>query len=127
MKTPALLIVVDLQKLFAYLILPDGLPEIVERSDFLHDSPTSVPPLGADGRNGCRVIGDRISEILDRYQPDTWGLACPPEMGEEITQCLTEGQRESLATLRVTEVEHVELSNVCQLFANISHSKLRQS
>lgn len=117
MKLPTLLIVADYRYLFAYMVMPDDLPEVVEKIDYRHDGQTSVPLVGwEEGRDGYRAIAESISGILDRYQPGTWALACPPMLARNIIRWLPLTQQNSLGILRETNVENVEISNVCQIF-----------
>lgn len=112
-----ILVVADYQVLHAYMILPDGLPEIVEHIDYENDGQTSAPLVGwEDGRNGYRTIAEKITEILSRYQPAAWGLACPPMLSRQITAWLPDGFRSTLALIAETEVETVDISNVCKIF-----------
>lgn len=121
MNIPQILIVADYKFLHAYMILPDGLPEIVEKIDYVNDGPTSAPLVGwGDGRNGYRAIADKISEILDCYQTDSWGLACPPTLTKHITQWLSTGQMSTLAAIRQMGVETVDVSTVCKIFDSTS-------
>jgi len=117
MKLPTLLIVADYRYLFAYMILADGLPEVVEKIDYINDGQTSVPLVGwEDGRDGYRAIAETITTILERYQPATWALACPPMLAKNIVRWLPMDKQASLGILRQANVENVEISNVCQIF-----------
>jgi len=117
MKLPTILIVADYRYLFAYMILADGLPEVVEKIDYINDGQTSVPLVGWDeGRDGYRSIAESIKTILERYQPATWALACPPMLAKNIVRWLPLEQQATLGILRQTNVENVEISNVCQIF-----------
>ncbi|GAA5126474.1 hypothetical protein JIN84_15540 [Luteolibacter yonseiensis] len=117
MKLPTILIVADYRYLFAYMILADGLPEVVEKIDYINDGQTSVPLVGwDDGRDGYQAIAENITFILERYQPATWALACPPMLAKNIVRWLPMEQQASLGILRQTNVENVEISNVCQIF-----------
>lgn len=121
MNLPEILIIADYKTLHAYMILPDGLPEIVEKIDYVNDGPTSVPLVGwEDDRDGYRAIANKISEILARYQTGCWGLACPPVLAKRITQWLTTEQKSTLAVVRQMEVETVDISNVSQIFDSTS-------
>jgi hypothetical protein len=117
MKLPDLLIVADYDSLSAYVILPDGLPEIADHIDYEHDGQTGVPLVGwSGGREGYRAVAEQIARILNRYQPRSWGLASPPLLGRKITEWLSADQRASLAALRQTDVENIEISNVVKVF-----------
>jgi hypothetical protein len=117
MKLPTILIVADYRFLFAYMIMPDGLPEVVEKIDYINDGQTSVPLVGwEEGRDGYRAIAESITSILDRYQPPAWALACPPMLAKNIVRWLPLEQQNTLGILRQTNVQDVEVSNVCRLF-----------
>lgn len=117
MKLPTVLIVADYRYLFAYMILADGLPEVVEKIDYINDGQTSAPLVGWDeGRDGYRAIAEAITTILERYQPATWALACPPMLAKNIVRWLPLDKQASLGILRETNLENVEISNVCQIF-----------
>lgn len=117
MKLPTILIVADYRYLFAYMIMADGLPEVVEKIDYINDGPTSVPLVDMDdGGEGYRAIGENITTILERYQPATWALACPPPLAKNIVRWLPLEKQATLGILRQTDVENVEISNVCQIF-----------
>jgi hypothetical protein len=117
MILPEILIVAGYHHLTAYLVLPDGLPEIVDQTDYQNDGQTSAPVVGwEDGRDGYQDIADRISGILWRYPHISWGLACPPPLAGKITSLLPEDQRGCLEILRQTEVERIDVSNVAKVF-----------
>ncbi|MEO5916273.1 MAG: hypothetical protein ABIS50_18690 [Luteolibacter sp.] len=117
MLLPDLLIVASYKNLSAYLVLPDGLPEIVDQLDYENDGQTSAPVVGwEDGRDGYSEIAGKISAILVRYPHSTWGLACPPTLAGKITPLLSAEQQAALGVLRQLEVENVDISNVEQVF-----------
>ncbi|RYD19767.1 MAG: hypothetical protein EOP88_17705 [Verrucomicrobiaceae bacterium] len=118
MKLPDFLIVADCGHLLACLVLPDGLPEIVETIDYANDGQTSAPVIDlTDKHDGCRVIATRISALLDRYQPNQWGLACPPDLEREIMPWLTPKELATLTVVRETDdVAKVDLCNITRLF-----------
>lgn len=117
MKLPSILIVIGYRNLSAYMVLPDGLPEIVKTIDFENDGQTSVPLVDWSDDNRCEwTVADQISRVLDRYQPDSWGLACPPELVGKVTRWLSAGQRATLDVVKQIDVETVEISNVCRVF-----------
>lgn len=118
MKLPDLLIAADCEHLLACMVLPDGLPEIVETIDYRNDGQTSAPLIDCtDLRDGCRVIAEHISAILARYQPAAWGLACTRGLEKEITPWLGPHELATLAILRDTgDSERVDISNITKLF-----------
>ena len=116
---PELLIVTDYHTLAAYLIQPDGRAQILKQIDFEHDSQTSVPMVewtSEDRAEGFVQVGETIDELLCRYQPPAWGLACPQEFGERLLDRLPEPCRQSLALLRMDEVQEVDIANVTEWF-----------
>ncbi|MES2661417.1 MAG: hypothetical protein V4689_22545 [Verrucomicrobiota bacterium] len=117
MNLPDLLIIADFKQLQAYIILPDGLPEVVENVDFENDGPTSVPLVEwSNDRDGYRAVAEGVAGIVARYQPDTWGLACPLLLGREIIERLPPSTQASLVVLWQIDVAAVDISNVLQLF-----------
>lgn len=117
MLLPEIIIVAGYKNLSAYLVLPDGLPEIVDQTDYENDGQTSAPVVGwEDGRDGYQDIAARISSLLARYPHQTWGFACPPAMASKVTPLLTQEDQASLGVLRQTEVESIDVSNVAQVF-----------
>lgn len=117
MKLPNLLIVADEKTLVAYLILVDGLPEIVKRIEFETDCPTGVPLISwTRDSSGYRTLAKTITELLDRYKPDSWGLACPPNFGNELVRVLGKDKQRSLVELRSLDGGKVDVGNVCQVF-----------
>ncbi|MES2439301.1 MAG: hypothetical protein V4584_09540 [Verrucomicrobiota bacterium] len=119
MNPPSILIVTGYEKLSAYLVMPDGLPEIVENIDYQNDGQTSAPLVDwSDGGRCHRAVADSISTILTRYQPETWALACPPELCRKITCWLTPDQKANLGSVRQIDVGNVDVSNVCNVFGS---------
>ncbi len=118
MNLPDLLILADCKRLLACMVLPDGLPEIVETIDYEHDGQTSAPAIDlTDRHDGCRVIAARISALLGRYRPAKWGLACPPDLEQEIMPWMTPKELATLCTVCQTEdVAKVDLCNITRLF-----------
>ncbi len=118
MKIPDLLIVADCERLLACIVLPDGLPEIIETIDYENDGQTSVPLIDfTDRHEGCRVIADRVSGLLRRYQPASWGLACPPDLEREITPWLDPKELSTLTAIRETDdVAKVDVCGIMTLF-----------
>jgi hypothetical protein len=117
MTLPGVLIVADYKHLASYLVLPDSLPEILARVDFEHDCQTGAPLVEWSGeRNGYQEIAEMIGEILDRYHPESWGLACPEDFGSEIVQYLSKEQQRTLTVMRMLELAAVDVANVCKIF-----------
>lgn len=117
MNLPDLLIIADYDSLSAYVVLPDGLPEIVEHVDYEHDGQTGVPLIGwSEGQDGYRAVAEQIARILERYRPQAWGLASPPMLGRKISEWLSADQQATLAILRQTDVENIDISNVLKVF-----------
>ena len=116
---PELLIVTDYLTLAAYLVQPDGRAQILKQIDFEHDSQTSVPMVewtSEDRAKGFVQVGETIDELLCRYQPPAWGLACPHEFGERLLARLPQPCRQSLALLRLEDVKNVDIANVTLWF-----------
>lgn len=118
MNLPDILIAADCKQLLACMVLPDGLPEIIETIDYENDGQTSAPAIDfADRHDGCRVIAERISAILDRYQPATWGLACPSDLSREILPWLTPKELATLSIVRdKDDVTKVDICGIARLF-----------
>ncbi len=117
MPLPKLLVVADYQHLAAYLVLPDSLPEILERVDFEHDCQTGAPLVEwSEERNGYQEVAEMIGEILSRYRPDSWGLACPEDFAREIVRYLAIEQQHALTVMRMPELAAVDVANVCRIF-----------
>ncbi len=117
MILPEILIVADYKNLHAYLILPDGLPEIVETIDFENDGPTNIPLVEwTDDQEGYVVVATKIAEIVANYQSQSWGLACPPLLSNKITNRLPPAIQASLTILRQMNVDEISVSNVLQVF-----------
>jgi len=127
MNSPSLLIVTDLHSLFAYLLEVEGMPIILERVDFHCDGQTHVPLTSCHPewkeQEQSRVIAQKIEEILEKYQPESWGLACPEcnKVVDQLRHC-----HERKLTIRLTvDVSDVHVGNVAHLF--IPHSKFTHS
>lgn len=119
MKIPSLLIVTDYRELCAYLVEADGSPEIIERRDFQHDGQTDVPLVEwTPDRNGYVTLVAEIGEILDRYNPDAWAMACPGPLGEILPSLLSADHAKRLASCKRMDVGNVDISNVEAFFAN---------
>lgn len=118
MNLPDILIVADCKRLLACMVLPDGLPEIIETIDYENDGQTSAPVIDlTDRHDGCRVISGRISALLERYQPIRWGLACPPDLEKEIMPWMTPKELSTLCAIcRTEDVAKVDLCNITRIF-----------
>jgi len=117
MNPPSLLIVTNYRKLFAYMVLPDGRPQVLEHMDFQHDGQTNVPLIQWKSDEGCyRVLGEKVTAILDRYRPKSWGLACPKMLCEKLKQELSIFHREALVIEKTMNVEDVSICNVMKIF-----------
>lgn len=117
MTLPGVLIVADYKHLVSYLVLPDSLPEILERVDFEHDCQTGAALVEwSDERNGYQEVAEMIGVVLDRYHPDSWGLACPEDFVSEVVQYLSSEQQRTLTVSRMLEHTAVDVGNVCKIF-----------
>jgi len=126
MSSPSLLIVTDLHSLFAYLLQAEGMPIILERIDFHCDGQTHVPLTSCHPewkeQEKSRTIAQKIEEILEKYQPESWGLACPASLCEEVTDQLRHCHERKLCIRLALDVSDVHVGNVAHLFAH--HSEL---
>ncbi len=129
-EIPQVLVTSDHRELFAYLVHPDGIAETIEHVDFQADSPTSVPLLDWCAGSSCyESLARMIDGFLDRYQPASWGLACPRGLGEGIEEHLAPEHRAKLSKQRCIDVSGLTVSNVTAAFggdedppcAEISH------
>jgi hypothetical protein len=117
MKTPSLLIVTDYHQLCAYLVEPDGSPEIVERRDFQHDGQTGVPLVEwTPDRNGYLTLVAEIGAILERYNPGAWAMACPGPLADILPSLLSADHAKRLATCKRLDVGNIDISNVGAVF-----------
>ena len=119
MNLPRIIIVTDYRTLFAYIIQPDGLPQILENVNFQFDSQTSVPLISwkTDDQGGCyRALAEKITSILERYRPKSWGLACPGPLCEPLKNELSLFHRETLVAEREMNVEQISVRNVARVF-----------
>jgi len=117
MTLPKLLVVADYKHLAAYLVLPDSLPEILERIDFAHDCQTGAPLVEwTDERNGYQEIAEMIGKILDRYHPESWGLASPEDFGREVMQNLSREQQRTPTVMRTLPPATVDVAGICKIF-----------
>lgn len=118
MKLPDILIAADCKGLLACMVLPDGLPEIIETIDYENDGQTSAPVIDlTDKHDGCRVIAERISGLLDRYDPATWGLACPPDLEREIMPWLNPKEVSTLTKVCGTgDLAKIDICNITKIF-----------
>ena len=127
MNTPTVLIVTNYRQLFAYLIQPDGTPQVLEHIDFQHDGQTGVALIDwRDDHTSYLKLTACIAEILNRYHPGFWGLACPKGLEEKIMTVLNPCYRETLAVIRTQEVDDVNISNVLAVFAS-ENSEIRST
>jgi len=98
----------------------EGMPLILERVDFLCDSQTGVPLTACHPEwheeEGPRAIAQKIEDILDRYQPGSWGLACPAFLYDRITDQIRHCHEKKLCTRLATDVDQIHVGNVAQLF-----------
>lgn len=118
MNVPSLLIVTDYRELCAYLLQPDGSPEIVERLYFEEDGQTGVPAVEwTPDRNGYLTLVAEISAILDRYDPPAWGLACPGPLAEILPSLLRAEHARRLKVRKRSDVANVDIANVADWFA----------
>ncbi|MEO7099347.1 MAG: hypothetical protein ABI162_08290 [Luteolibacter sp.] len=127
MKSPTVLIVTNYRQLFAYLIQPDGSPQVLEHIDFQHDCQTGVALIDwRDDDTSYLKLTACITDILNRYHPESWRLACPEGLAEKIMKILNPSYRESLAAIRTQEVDDVSISNVTAVFAS-ENSEMRST
>lgn len=125
MNSPDLLIVTDQQRLFAYMVNPDGHAQVLEHVDFRCDGPTSVPLIEwSSNRNCYGLLADRIVAILKRYRPKAWGLACPDGMMESLGNFIPFEIRDRLAALRSSDDMELTVANVVRAFG---HQLLEES
>lgn len=122
MNSPSLLIVTDLHSLFAYLLQAEGMPIILERVDFDCDGQTHVPLTSCHPEwkehQKSRVIAQKIEEILEKYQPESWGLACPKAVCDGVADQLRHCHEKNLSTRLTVDVSDVHVGNVAHLFAH---------
>lgn len=117
MDFPNLLIVTNYRALFAYLVQPDGRPQVIERIEFQSEGQTGVPVVSwRGGEESYAALAEKISAILSRYHPKSWGLACPVKLCEKLTEVLPVNHKETLAIKRTMNVEDVRISNVLGIF-----------
>ncbi len=125
MNFPTLLIVTNYRNLFAYLIQPDGLPQIVEHVDFEFDSQTSVPLIQWKNDEGCyRALAQKVAAILERYRPKSWGLACPGILCEKLKEEISIFHRRTLVFERDMNVDDINICNVMNVFGGSSSPML---
>ena len=117
MQHPSVLIVTDYNGLCAYLLLPDGVAEILNHIDFHHDCPTNVPLVGwsAEDEGYCMLAG-QIEEILARYEPEGWGLACPRRMLDPLLERIGPAHLRTLVIEKGMDVCGITVSNVAGAF-----------
>ena len=125
MSSPSLLIVTDLHSLFAYLLQAEGMPIILERVDFECDGQTHIPLISCHPewkeQEKSRTIAQKIEEILEKYHPESWGLACPASLCDDVADQLRHCHERKLYTRLTVDVSDVHVGNVAHLFAH--HSK----
>ena len=125
MNLPTLLIVTNYRNLFAYLVQPDGLPQIVDHVDFEFDSQTSVPLIRWKNDEGCyRALAEKVASILERYRPKSWGLAGPGTLCEKLKEELSIIHRRALSIERKMNVDDINICNVMNIFGGNSNPML---
>lgn len=122
MSSPSLLIVTDMKSLFAYQLEPEGVPIILERVDFECDSQTHIPLTACHPEwkenEKSRAIAEKIGEILDKYHPDSWGLACPETLCEDVADQMRHCHERKLCKRLTLDVKDIHVGNVMQIFAH---------
>ncbi|MFT4176138.1 MAG: hypothetical protein QM627_05730 [Luteolibacter sp.] len=128
MNLPELLIVTNFESLYAYLLEPDGIPVTVKNVNFICDSQTGIPltachPEWKD-KEATRAIAEKIGEVLDRYHPTTWGLACPAPLGESVVDELRHCHEKKLTRHLTLETNDVHVGNVVSVFSHTECERL---
>ncbi|MBC7980977.1 MAG: hypothetical protein H7Y36_10485 [Armatimonadetes bacterium] len=117
MKNPNLIIVIGYKKLFAYMPFSDGNSILIKRIEYACDGQTDTPLVNwCNEHNTYQALIGMIEAILDRYQPQIWGLACPGEMCEKITGYLPRQRLGNLLDCIGMDPEEINVANVARIF-----------
>jgi len=116
-EIPQLLVTIDYQELFAYLVHPDGIAERIEHVDFQSDGPTSAPLLDWCSSPEChQSLAHIVDNLLDRYRPSDWGLACSQGLSQGLEAHLSPEHRDLLLKHRCMDTSGLTVSNVTTAF-----------
>ncbi len=108
---------ISYRELYAYMVQPDGRALVLEHIDFEHDGQTTVPLVDWRDVQTCyRGLAGKISSILDRYRPESWGLATPKQIAEPLIAAMPRVHRDLLITVRMMDVTGITVANVTMTF-----------
>jgi len=114
MKTPAILIILSPTALDKYLVLPNSTPIILGR--IYLSWPTGGPKAKQDQQ--LQEISSMIGKTLDRYQPESWGLASEEPYADELVMNL--GFHHKLTMFKFLRVPGatIHIGNVVDVFSS---------
>ena len=117
MKTPAILIILSPNALDKYLVLPNSTPIILGRIYLTWPAGTPHAGLQVEQDQHIREISSVIGKALDRYQPESWGLASEEPYADELVMNL--GFHHKLTMFKFLRIpgKTVNIGNVVDVFS----------